>query len=209
MQDTHAVHLSAVALSMVLGRCFLVVLSAALALLVYIPTVLWHKIGICIAGHRLNRRLAGTGLRIPARRLLCHDWPKFLPAELLPYARHHFKSNLGAHAVGRFVAWTGLPKFVPVWTESTPSAFERAVSHHVHLQDHHLQFWEQDGVGPMTDVAVVEMVADHFAANWGYAGKWPRPGDWPYLTAQRFDSMKFPTQRSRALYFAILGSFVQ
>ena len=85
----------------------------ALAIFVYLPTLLWHKFGVWMAGRRLNRLLKGTGLSIPHRRLVCHDWSKFTLAELLPYARYYFDSNLKAHVVGRMVAKTPLPRWLP------------------------------------------------------------------------------------------------
>ena len=46
------------------------------------------------------------------------------------------------------------------------------------------------------------MVADKMGAQWGYDGKWPTATNWPRL-AQGFKDAKFPTLRSKALYFAV------
>eukprot|EP00947_MAST-08B_sp_MAST-8B-sp1_P003820 g3820.t1 len=74
--------------------------------------------------------------------------------------------------------------------------------------DHHTEYyegpdlglWRRNGVPP--DAAVVEMVADKMGAQWGYDGKWPVAESWPRL-ARGFDEKRFPTPRSKALFFGV------
>lgn len=49
-------------------------LVSAVAVAVYLPTLLWHKIGVATAGLWLNQILEGTGLRVSWHRLFFHDW---------------------------------------------------------------------------------------------------------------------------------------
>ena len=99
------------------------------------------------------------------------------------------------------------PIVLLVKTATTDFDFQTAFAHHVSLQDHHLLYWNKHHPGVhMSDAAAVEMVADWFAANWGYNGEWPMPGtgNWTYMTRQKFDAKNFPDNRSRAICFAVL-----
>jgi len=176
--------------------------ATLLAVLVYIPTLLWHKVGLFLAGRRVNAMLRGSGLGIPTRRLVFHDWSKFTPAELTPYARRWFGNNLEANALGRLVARTPLPSWLPV--AYTEAEWGKALHHHYRYQDHHLEHWRSFRAGePMCDEAAVEMVADWMAAEWGYEGRWPEPGRWSWLDGGTLGRMQFPDARSKAVFFAV------
>ena len=54
----------------------------------------------------------------------------------------------------------------------------------------------------MNDEALVEMVADLFAANQAYQGSWPRPGEWAWL--QR----GWPTLHVHPVDKALLGAIL-
>lgn len=54
----------------------------------------------------------------------------------------------------------------------------------------------------MNDAALVEMVADLFAANQAYQGSWPRPGEWAWL--QR----SWPTLHVHPVDKALLGAIL-
>jgi hypothetical protein len=129
--------------------------SAFKAALSFIFTVLHHKWQIILAGMWLNKLLASTGLRVSWRRLLLHDLSKFSPAEFWPYARHYHSS------------------------ETTSADYAAAWRHHYENNDHHHEYYKG---ARMTEEALVELVADWFAAAISYSGKWPRDGDWPWLT---------------------------
>jgi hypothetical protein len=182
-------------------------LALLLACVVYLPTLLSHKLGVFMMGAQLNWTLRGTGLRVSWHRLVFHDWVKFLPrAEFFPYARRWFDSNLRASVVGRAVARTPLVRWLPVRSER--SEWTAAVEHHVHRMDHHLEYytgpdlglWRRRGVMP--DEAVVEMLADKMGAQWGYDGRWPDATNWDRL-APGFDAQAWPSARNKALFFGV------
>ena len=178
-------------------------LALCLAVIIYLPTLIWHKIGVLLAGIFLNKQLKGTGFHVPIHRLIFHDWVKFSFAELTPYARRYYSSNLKCNIVGRIANFLQLPRLLgPV--ECPPSMWEEALRHHYHRMDHHIEYYTSGRIQPIVpDEAVVEMVADRMGASWGYDGCWPEPGtNWKRL-GDSFSQTNFPTHRSRALYFAI------
>lgn len=180
-------------------------LGAVLAVVIYLPTLFWHKLGVFLAGIHLNRLLDGTGLHVPWHRLIFHDWVKFTPNELTPYAYKYWAANLKCNCIGRLVARTPLVRWCQVSCQD--KAWAKAHAHHLERMDHHVEYyrgrdlglWQRNGIPP--DDAVVEMVADRMGAQWGYDGTWPEK-DWNRLYAS-FAAVEFPTARSKALFFGV------
>lgn len=102
---------------------------------------------------------------IPMERLFNHDASKFTEAEYPYYARQFFGDK------------------------GDPDGFARAWLNHIHLNDHHWQHWifpdghtpkgsqVINGVMPMPEVCVREMVADWMGASFAYTGSWDM-SDW-------------------------------
>lgn len=111
---------------------------------------------------------AGRELDVPVMRLLKHDLSKFGPHELVHYGRQFFG-----------------PK-------DKPEEFNKCWLHHQNHNDHHWEYWirrtghnratgTETTILPMDPDAATEMVADWMGASRAYEGKWPTPGDWPWL----------------------------
>ena len=87
---------------------------------------------------------------IPLLNLVIHDLSKFHPSEFFVYAR---KLN-GGHC------------FDFEWT--------RATTLHKHRNPHHPEFWARyDGIHPMPEIYVREMVADWMAVDMSYKNVTP------------------------------------
>jgi hypothetical protein len=90
-----------------------------LGLLPYLRTLLAHKAWILGYGLSVNWQLRfAWPVRVSVSRLLLHDWVKFLPVELFPYARQFFPASGGDPAA---------------YSED----FLRAFAHHWRRMDHH------------------------------------------------------------------------
>lgn len=109
-----------------------------------------------ITRHKYYVFVAGRKLGVSFKRLIFHDWVKFLPCEWLPYLRFFY----GDYAQKDF------------------DEFNRAFLHHWHSQDHHWQHWlkiaDSGGMAPMKmdPDAALEMVADWAGAGRAIAGEW-------------------------------------
>lgn len=110
---------------------------------------------------------AGLSVGVPLWRLIMHDWSKFTPTEIVPYARWHFGGDKDRQ------------KWAIAW------------HHHLLLNPHHPEHWLlswrgdpgfYDGIGefvasgvvvlPMPEVFVREMIADFLASSRTYTGCW-------------------------------------
>jgi len=61
-------------------------------------------------------------------------------------------------------------------------AYDVALRHHYETNDHHPEFFHKGGVvSRMNDEAMMELLADWFAASKAYHGTWPIPGQWPWV----------------------------
>jgi hypothetical protein len=132
-------------------------------LLLYLGTVLEHKFYIVVAGVWINKKMRGTGFRVSWKRLLLHDLSKLSSAELWPYAQHYKGEMAGK--------------------EKDPH-FEKAWEHHYRNNDHHHEFWmAKKKTEPvlMPEEALMELVADWFAAQVAYDGHWPSNGRWKWV----------------------------
>lgn len=108
--------------------------------------------------HKWHVIKAGLFLAVPLWRLIIHDWQKFTPSEFTQYAKyfHGGKSNKEA--------------FMFAWV------------HHVHRGPHHWEYWllnpsynfslAKDGMIPMPEKYVREMVADWMGASKAYTSYW-------------------------------------
>lgn len=160
------------------------------ALVVYFFVLTLHKLVVIAMGCWVNaviRRarqkyiVQGTQIssqlspQIPLRRLVFHDWSKFMWCEYLPYAKH-FCGLAGPN-----------------------DGFRVAFAHHCKFNDHHAEHhftaesWtEQDRsrrgrfARAMPPVCVTEMVADMMAAEVSYCHRMPRPGRWSWIHANLF-----------------------
>ena len=114
--------------------------------------------------------VAGLKVRVSIIQLITHDWSKFLPRELIPYARY----------------------FYGVTTEYTEVGFKRAWNYHQKTQPHHWQYWvlingsDEPKVTPlvMPNKYVKEMVADWMGAGRAITGKW-EVHDWYIKTKNK------------------------
>ena len=108
----------------------------------YLKYVLRHKWFVFVAGRKLG---------VPLRRLILHDWTKFLPSEWLPHAEYHYSNTKPS------------PEVV--------AAYKIARTNHANRNDHHwqywvLEFWDGDiQAQRMSDVAREEMLADWIASG--------------------------------------------
>jgi len=132
----------------------------------YFLTLLLHKAFIFLVGTWVNWRL--VTVQIPYHRLIFHDWVKFLPAELFPYA---FRQNGPYDKENK--------AHVAYWDE--------AWKHHYTAMDHHWQFHVTGYAGDMTheqiqknarripEDAVLEIPIDLISSALGYHWEWPGP----------------------------------
>ena len=103
-------------------------------------------------------------------RGICHDLSKFLPSEFIPYARYFYgdKGNInkGRDKSGYYKAG-----------ESPDEDFNYAWLLHQKRNDHHWQWWylvmdqDDDRCFPMSQDALLEMVADWKGAGMAISGK--------------------------------------
>jgi len=132
-------------------------------LLVYLKTLFFHKWEIIVAGIWINRIMNGSGFRVTWKRMLMHDFSKFSMAELWPYAQHFY----------------GNTREIKVDTK-----FDDAWRHHYQHNDHHHEFFldpQTNHSKLMPEDALMELVADWFAAGVAYDGKWPKNGHWVWV----------------------------
>jgi len=161
-------------------------LALPLALAAYLPVLCMHKWGVFRGGQRMNLLLQHSGLHVPARRLICHDWSKFSPTKLGPYALRWFNQNLGNNALGNLFARLQIAQPVVVDGNHFVSLFggrltaghawdapewRVALEHYFSRMDHHLEYYQLNAGAPVEDAAAVEMVSDWMGACWAYDGK--------------------------------------
>mmetsp|Transcript_26982 Transcript_26982/g.37668 ORF Transcript_26982/g.37668 Transcript_26982/m.37668 type:complete len:314 (+) Transcript_26982:2-943(+) len=128
-------------------EAFMASLATFVAIIIYLPTLLWHKVGVFIAGRHVNRLLSGSTppLRIPILRLIGHDWSKFQWAELSPYSRYWFESNLRCNLLGRIVSATAIPRYLRRYIRCSPGEWKEALHHHHSRMDHHAEYFLING----------------------------------------------------------------
>ena len=124
----------------------------------YTWAVLRHKAFVLYAGLRIGA---------PIWRLIKHDMSKFGRAEFRPYARKYGRGWRGDNSSGYV----------------TPTEWWDAFHHHLKCNDHH---WENWRGADMPGDAILEMVADWFAAGRAYDGVW-RAREW---YAERRDQLE-------------------
>eukprot|EP00339_Tiarina_fusa_P024597 CAMPEP_0117038472 /NCGR_PEP_ID=MMETSP0472-20121206/27060_1 /TAXON_ID=693140 ORGANISM="Tiarina fusus, Strain LIS" /NCGR_SAMPLE_ID=MMETSP0472 /ASSEMBLY_ACC=CAM_ASM_000603 /LENGTH=161 /DNA_ID=CAMNT_0004748691 /DNA_START=144 /DNA_END=629 /DNA_ORIENTATION=- len=84
--------------------------------------------------------------------MILHDLSKLSPSEFTPYANHFF-GNSSKH-------------------------FDEAWKHHYENNDHHIEYWK----GEMVPIeALMEIIADWFAASLAYSHSWPIDGHWEWV----------------------------
>ena len=116
----------------------------------YLKYILRHKWFVIVASRKFG---------VPLWLALLHDWSKFRPSELTPYAETFYKSN-------------GEKQYV----ESME--FEWAWNHHQKRNKHHWQYWLLTLDSGETEALemplryVREMVADWAGAGRAITGKW-------------------------------------
>lgn len=125
--------------------------------------------------HKYFVFLAGLKTKAPIWRLIVHDFSKFTPSELPHYGRQFFGPA------------------------DDPLNFIYCWIHHQNHNGHHWEYWiprtghnrcnppyPDNEPCPMPEWAVREMVADWLGASRAYEGRWPTPGNWPWLEKNRF-----------------------
>ncbi len=113
---------------------------------------------------------AGLKLKVPIRLLLLHDISKFSLKELPHYGRQFFGDK------------------------SQPEKFSVAWLHHQNSNPHHWEYWIQrtghdksEGdslILDMPEIYIREMISDWMGASRAYDGKWPSPGNWPWMESE-------------------------
>lgn len=150
----------------------------AVTLIHYIVVLIQHKWLILWTGLRLNGELKSKRWRVSMRRLLAHDLSKLSPSELIPSAVHYYSY----HYKLRFPV-TEKEK------QRDKEAYQAAWRHHYTNNDHHSEYFHPaynpsckslDGPLRMEKGALLELVADWYAAQRAYDGNWPEP-DWPWV----------------------------
>ena len=104
---------------------------------------------------------------------LMHDVSKFLPSELIPYARYFYgkKPNSYFEATAKYGCYEAAP-YGSLLEDIIEIKFDTAWLNHIHRNPHHWQYWilrEDDGgikLLPMPKKYIQEMLAD-----WHGAGK--------------------------------------
>eukprot|EP00026_Physarum_polycephalum_P011653 Phypoly_transcript_11892.p1 GENE.Phypoly_transcript_11892~~Phypoly_transcript_11892.p1 ORF type:complete len:207 (-),score=35.60 Phypoly_transcript_11892:356-976(-) len=128
--------------------------------------IIYHKYCIFTAGLYITKKVspAGSGLRVTWKRMALHDLSKFTPSEFFAYAAHFHGKHKGKPGDHDFdVAW----------------------KHHYEHNDHHPEYFQKNGVvGQMGPDALMELVADWFAAERAYDGQWPTPGEWKWVQSR-------------------------
>jgi len=119
-----------------------------------------------LAGQYVNKKVrpAGSGLSVTWKRMVLHDLSKFTPTEFFAYAAHFVGENKGKPGDHDFdVAWR----------------------HHYEHNDHHPEYFQKNGnISQMGPDALMELVADWFAAERAYDGQWPTPGEWKWVQSR-------------------------
>lgn len=146
------------------------------------------RYSIYLLRHKWFVFVAGRRLRVPLRRLLIHDWSKFLPAEWFAYVEKFYGDKRTA--------------------EETQKNFSRAWLHHVHYNAHHWQYWivrEDSGVTyplELPETFAREMVADWCGAGRAIVGRWDAS---QWYAKNKFKMTLHP--ETRALVEALLVSY--
>ena len=128
---------------------------------------------------------AGVRLGVPFEILKVHDQSKFSREEFMPYALNFFNQDGTPRDSARDV-----PTEEIAGTDlQIEYNFTLAWMHHLHLNDHHWQYWifpdayskpamvetgsmTEEGVMKMPGVCVLEMIADWMGASYTYTGSW-------------------------------------
>jgi hypothetical protein len=103
---------------------------------------------------------------------LTHDWSKFLPSELIPYAQTFYQPDGSRHYV-------------------ETDTFQHAWNAHVKRQPHHWQYWllpfdrGETKALDMPEKYIKEMVADWAGASMAQ-GQGFDPSDWYYSKATHY-----------------------
>eukprot|EP01118_Nematostelium_gracile_P006777 TRINITY_DN2185_c0_g1_i3.p2 TRINITY_DN2185_c0_g1~~TRINITY_DN2185_c0_g1_i3.p2 ORF type:complete len:205 (-),score=34.16 TRINITY_DN2185_c0_g1_i3:761-1375(-) len=127
----------------------------------YLYVVLYHKFYVFVAGRYINSKLRPSGFSVSLSRMLLHDLSKFSPSEFFPYAYYYYGEN---------------PR------DPNDNDFKKAWIHHYQNNDHHPEFFKSGNqINRMSGDAMMELIADWFAANQAYEGNWPQPGKWHWL----------------------------
>ncbi len=122
----------------------------------YMKIIVKHKWFVLIIGWKLD---------VPLYRLLKHDLSKFKWIEIWGYGRQFCGD------------------------QSDPLGFAEAWLHHQNVNDHHWEYWiprsahtrgdfHDNAPMLMPESAMMEMLADWFAAGRTYRGRWPDPRMW-------------------------------
>lgn len=130
-------------------------------------------------------------------RGVIHDWTKFLPGEMVPYAKATFGKDKGINY--------GLKKGFMALDPEKDHVFHRAVFRHQHTHPHHWQHWlfiDNDGNATpikMDRASLLEMFADWKAANKMH-GDFPNTYEW-YKTNK--DKLKLHKVSRRQIEFLL------
>lgn len=125
---------------------------------------------------------------------------------LADFERILFERSLGRDERSEALLFMNSEREKLLSIEATSEEWEKALNHHYDHNDHHIEFWNRKGRNFMDDVAVVEMVADHIAANIVYSKEIPDPRKgWFYLEKIFLpnNKTKWPSKRSEMLYCAL------
>lgn len=132
---------------------------------------------ISLANHITHVQEAGERLGVPEEQLAIHDESKWSDEEFPHYAAY-FHSGIDES-----------PLDAASQEGTVSDGFTRAWLHHIHHNPHHWQHWMfpdgfspegssvENGVLPMPENYVREMVADWMGASKGYTGSWDMT-DW-------------------------------
>lgn len=120
--------------------------------------------------HKYFVLIAGVSVGAPLLQLVFHDLSKLGHKELKHYGRQFFGAA------------------------DDPDGFISCWIHHQNHNPHHWEYWiprtghnrctppyPDNQPIPMSENYALEMLADWFGASRAYEGKWPKPGDWPWL----------------------------
>jgi hypothetical protein len=105
---------------------------------------------------------ASLALRVPLWQALIHDWSKFRPSELLPYARMVY---------GR-VGWRRVDLTRLHYTPGHQHEFDTGINHHRNRNPHHWQYWllytgfYADESRPFTALPMPERFVREMVADW-------------------------------------------
>lgn len=102
---------------------------------------------------------------------IIHDWSKFLPSELIPYARHFYGGGRDEQARKEKVEGYDKSK------DRQDDDFNKAWLYHTHRNKHHWQYWllvqdeDENMVLEMPDKYRKELLADWHGAGKSITGK--------------------------------------